>query len=212
MSLPTIKPDAIARLRLKPTHEGGRISAIPTILLYRCPVFFGDQREHASDCVFLFGDDDIRPLPDGSSVIVPVKFLSLESVGEKLFVGATFVMSEGRELETARSWKFSAELRELDATKSVRGNARAIVRTPAVKHCPPRSFREQRSQAALFRQMLTACKAERHRRAAASPPISVCNIESSLPTRPGRAPRRCLSLPDHAAQVCFDSRQPSSRV
>jgi hypothetical protein len=101
MELPMIvqrqKADAIVCLTLRATHEGGRKSAIPAIV-YRCPVFFGDQRKEANDCAFFLDEIESKAEPGGPSVTVPVKFLALGIVANKLHPGAKFTLWEGRDV------------------------------------------------------------------------------------------------------------------
>ena len=93
-------PDAVVRVRLYDTREGGRQSAIPPIQ-YRCPVYIGEQREQANDCAFLL-DRVARALePGGASQVVPIKFLVPELVADKLRPGTRLVLWEGREIGEA---------------------------------------------------------------------------------------------------------------
>jgi hypothetical protein len=92
--------DAVARVRLRATEAGGRRSPIgPT--MFRCPVFFGDQREQANDCAFFFNEAGVSVAPGGPEVQVPIKFLALELVVEKLKIGARFTLWEGRDVGEA---------------------------------------------------------------------------------------------------------------
>ena len=92
-----MRPDAIVRIRLKSTEAGGRASPIPP-LQYRCPVFFGEQRREANDCVLLLNTIAASLEPGGESEDVPVKFLRRDLVAEHLSPGTRFVMWEGREI------------------------------------------------------------------------------------------------------------------
>ena len=56
--------DAVVCLRLRATADGGRKSAIPSIV-YRCPVFIGEQRNEANDCVFLLDRIEGKASPGG---------------------------------------------------------------------------------------------------------------------------------------------------
>lgn len=100
-------PDAIVRVNLRPSREGGRRSAIPRIT-YVCPVFFGTQRKEANDCAFVLNSTDVILQPGGVSVVVPVKFLALELVMDKLRPGARFTLWEGREVGEAEVLEVTA--------------------------------------------------------------------------------------------------------
>lgn len=89
------RTDAIVRISLLPTAEGGRKSAIPSIV-YVCPIFFGEQRKEANDCAFFLNEIDGKLEPGGVPVVVPVTFLALELVAAKLHPGARFTLWEGR--------------------------------------------------------------------------------------------------------------------
>ena len=93
-------PDAIARVRLRTTEAGGRKSPIPPIL-YRCPVFFDDQRREANDCAFFFNETGVTAEPGGPAVTVPIKFFVFELVAKKLHPGARFVLWEGKDIGEA---------------------------------------------------------------------------------------------------------------
>ncbi|MBX5463744.1 MAG: hypothetical protein IRZ28_21985 [Steroidobacteraceae bacterium] len=97
MNVQRRKPDAIVRLTLRATHEGGRKSAIPRIV-YRCPVFFGDQRKDANDCAFYLDEVEGTAEPGGPSVIVPAKFFAPERVADKVRPGIKFALWEGRDV------------------------------------------------------------------------------------------------------------------
>ena len=92
-----LKADAIVRLTLRPTSDGGRKSAIPSIV-YRCPVFFGDEREAANDCAFFLDEIQDKAEPGGPPVIVSIRFLAPHLVADKLRPGAKFTLWEGRDV------------------------------------------------------------------------------------------------------------------
>jgi hypothetical protein len=94
------KHDAVVRVHLRARDAGGRTSAIPNTM-YRCPVFFDEQREQANDCVFFFNQTEEVAAPGGPGVQVPVNFLVPELVAEKLKVGARFTLWEGRDIGEA---------------------------------------------------------------------------------------------------------------
>lgn len=94
------KHDGVVQVRLKATDAGGRKAAIPPIL-YRCPVYFGEQREHANDCAFFFNEVKEEAKPGGPAVKVPIKFFIPELVTEKLKIGARFTLWEGRDIGEA---------------------------------------------------------------------------------------------------------------
>jgi hypothetical protein len=98
------KADAVVRLTLRATEKGGRKSAIPAIV-YRCPVFFGDQRKEANDCAFFLDEIESKAEPGGSSITVPIKFLAPELVADKLRPGAKFALWEGRDIGEAEVLK-----------------------------------------------------------------------------------------------------------
>jgi hypothetical protein len=92
--------DAIARVNLFGTDQGGRKSAIPP-MRYRCPVFFGEERGESNDCAFLFDRVGRALEPGGAAVIVPIKFLSRELVGDRLKPGARLVLWEAGDIGEA---------------------------------------------------------------------------------------------------------------
>jgi len=94
-SVKPFSPDAIVRVRLFSSEQGGRQTSIPNIA-YRCPVFFSEQREQANDCVFFFSQVGLSPEPGGANVDVPVMFLCPELVASLLHPGARFTLWEGR--------------------------------------------------------------------------------------------------------------------
>ncbi len=95
-----IVPDAVVRVQLFAPERGGRHSSIPPSV-YRCPVFFGDQRQEGNECAFLLDQAGVTLEPGGASQVVPVKFLVTELVAEKLYPGARFVLWEGRDIGEA---------------------------------------------------------------------------------------------------------------
>ncbi|MCB9507765.1 MAG: hypothetical protein H6700_02615 [Myxococcales bacterium] len=97
----TLRPDAFVRVTLKTTRDGGRMGPLPRPR-FNCPVFFGDQREHANDCMFLVEEADGELVPGGAPRIVPVKFLAIGLVRDELRPGNTFVLWEGREVGWAK--------------------------------------------------------------------------------------------------------------
>src|SRR5262245_10852780 len=98
--LQRIMPDIIARVRLFSTEAGGRRSAIPATR-FRCPAFFGEQRQNANDCVLLLDQIGAGLEPGGVSRDVPIKFAARDLVADKLRPGARFVLWDGRDIGEA---------------------------------------------------------------------------------------------------------------
>ena len=94
------KHDALARVILRSTKDGGRASSIP-LSMYRCPVFFEDDRSNAHDCVFFFNEVNVTPHPGGEAIIVPISFLVPELVVEKLLPTAILTLWEGKDIGKA---------------------------------------------------------------------------------------------------------------
>jgi hypothetical protein len=95
-----LKPDAFARVRLFSPEAGGR-SSVPPATHYRCPVYFGEQRqdvEEVWECAFLLDQADGTLQPGGESAIVPIKFMNPVSIQNELHSGASFVLWEGRNI------------------------------------------------------------------------------------------------------------------
>lgn len=90
-------PDAIARISLFGSDRNGRRTAIPPNR-FRCPVFFGEQRKEANDCMFLLDLIGVGLDPGGAEREVPIKFLSRESVAENIRPGVRFTLWEGRDI------------------------------------------------------------------------------------------------------------------
>jgi hypothetical protein len=85
-----VKPDIIARVRLLPSDQGGRKSPIPPVR-FGCPLFIGGN---GFDCRLLL-DQVATTLVPGGEAEVPIKFLFLDKVRDRLTPGATFDLWEG---------------------------------------------------------------------------------------------------------------------
>lgn len=97
-----IPPDAIVKLVLKRTSDGGRKQPLPKPpFRYDCPVYFGDERVTAYDCLFIVEGLGSAVEPGGPSTNVPVAFHSRELVSDKLKVGARITLWEGRDIGCA---------------------------------------------------------------------------------------------------------------
>lgn len=94
------KAQAKVRVRLWATDKGGRRSAIAATK-YRCPVFFGTERAQAHDCMFGLDEAHVTLEPGGASADVPVRFLDVDLIREKLKVGTRLVLWEGHEIGEA---------------------------------------------------------------------------------------------------------------
>lgn len=97
MTTSPLVADVIARVRLFSTEEGGRRTIIPATR-FRCPVFFGEQRERGHDCVLLLDQLGTELAPGQEINNVPIKFLCREAVADKLLVGTKFMLWEGKDI------------------------------------------------------------------------------------------------------------------
>src|SRR5258705_3438512 len=92
-----MKPDAIIKIRLKTTADGGRQSAIAIAKHpFGCPLFVSGE---AFDCRFLIED---RTLELGGTYEVPIKFLHPDLALPKLSVGTPVTLWEGRDIATGK--------------------------------------------------------------------------------------------------------------
>ena len=101
--------DALVQVRLRATETGGRKTAIPPIL-YRGPIFFGEQRDQANDCAFFFNEVGVTAEPGGPAVTVPIKFFVPELVVDRLRPGVRFTLWEGRDIGEAEIVKVEQKM------------------------------------------------------------------------------------------------------
>jgi len=87
------KVDAMARVYLYPTEEGGRTQ--PLVLPWRgCPVLIDEVDDGFHDCFFWI--NDVAPVFPGQTATLPIAFLSPHLFADKLVLGRKFKMWELR--------------------------------------------------------------------------------------------------------------------
>lgn len=86
------QPDVMATVRLLPTEEGGRTSAMPPEV-FRCVFEFEGA---GFDCALLL--TEVGPLAPGEEATVPVAFLFPEYVKDRLQPGSRFRLWEGKHI------------------------------------------------------------------------------------------------------------------
>lgn len=87
------KADAMARVFLYPTEEGGRTQPLMPPW-YGCPTLIDDVDDGYHDCRFWVAD--IGPIFPGQTTIVPIAFLAPNLFADKIIVGRKFKMWERR--------------------------------------------------------------------------------------------------------------------
>jgi hypothetical protein len=102
-----MKPDAIIKIRLKTTTEGGRQGAIKVAKHpYGCPLFVGGE---AFDCRFLIEDQTLELV---GTYEVPIKFLFPELVLPRLSVGMPVTLWEGKDIATGEVVRLGQDVKK----------------------------------------------------------------------------------------------------
>lgn len=88
LSMHRRNPDIIAEVHFLPTESGGRRGPTPSNS-FGCPFFFEGE---LFDCVMFL--DDIGSIPPGSTVTLPIWFLSPGLIKPRLSAGSEFSLWE----------------------------------------------------------------------------------------------------------------------